>query len=322
MSQESPGQELTSGQGFRALAWKAVRRQDPCVVALGNFDGVHLGHRCILESLLKESMASGLAPVLVTFEPHPRYFFNPGAKPSLLTTPREKLALLQQWPIDVVPLAFDQDLANLSAVDFIQSFLKGRLSGRRFLLGHDHRFGKGALGDVALLQSHVQDPARDVLMLEPFQLEGEVVSSSAIRVHLEEARIGQANRLLGRPFSYSGTVVRGDGRGRGLGFPTANLDLGYPFKAMVAFGVYGGTAMAGGREVAAIANIGRHPTFGGEAIKVEVHLLDFDEDLYDQWIEFHLLFHLRPERKFASVEELRNQVEKDITQTREHLEIR
>ncbi|HKP96818.1 MAG TPA: riboflavin biosynthesis protein RibF [Fibrobacteria bacterium] len=311
MSQESAGQGLTG-----ALPWTAVRRQDPCIVALGNFDGVHLGHRRILESLLRESAASGLAPVLVTFEPHPRYFFKPLEKPSLLSTPGEKRALLGEWPVEVIPLAFDMGLAGLDAEAFIEAFLKDRLQGRRFLLGHDHRFGKGARGDASLLQRHVRDPQADVLILEPYQWQGEVVSSSAIRAHLEAARIERANTLLGRPFSYAGKVARGDGRGRGLGFPTANLDLGYPFKAIAALGVYGGMAVVDGREVPAIANIGMRPTFGGEAVKIEVHLLDFDQDLYDKGLEFRLLFHVRPECKFPSVEALRRQVEKDIAETR------
>ncbi|MDB5102315.1 MAG: riboflavin biosynthesis protein RibF [Fibrobacteres bacterium] len=286
------------------------------MVALGNFDGVHLGHRRVLESLLRESRASGLDPVVITFDPHPRYFFKPGEKPSLLSTPSEKLALLREWPIEVIPLAFDQDLAGLPAEDFIEAFLKERLGGKRFLLGHDHRFGRQALGNAALLQKHVQDPAKDVLILEPFQLNGEVVSSSAIRAYLEAARIDKANNLLGRPFSYAGTVVRGDGRGKGLGFPTANLDPGYPYKAMVALGVYGGKAIVDGREVAAIANIGHRPTFGGTALKIEVHLLDFDADLYGRRVEFRILFHVRAERKFTSVESLRDQVAKDIDVTR------
>jgi riboflavin kinase/FMN adenylyltransferase len=315
MSQESAGQGLKAG----ALPWKDVRRQDPCVVALGNFDGVHLGHRHILESLLREGAASGLAPVLVTFEPHPRYFFKPQEKPSLLTTPWEKLALLREWPVEVIPLAFDRDLADLEADAFIQNFLEDRLQGRRFLLGHDHRFGKGARGDAALLQRHVRDPQADVIILEPFQWQGEVVSSSAIRAHLEAGRIERANTLLGRPFSYAGKVVRGDGRGRGLGFPTANLDLGYPFKAMAALGVYGGKAIVEGKEVPAIANIGTRPTFGGEELKIEVHLLDFDRDLYDTWLEFKLLFHVRSERKFPSIQDLRRQVELDIAETRRRL---
>lgn len=304
---------------MKPVAWNSVRRGEPSMVALGNFDGVHLGHRRVLETLVAESAAAGLKPVLVTFEPHPRLFFKPKDAPALLTTPREKLALLSEWPIEVIPLAFDADLAGVDAADFIKLFLQDRLQGRRFLLGHDHRFGKGAKGDAALVQRHVADPERDVLILEPYRLDGETVSSSAIRTHLEAGRIEQANRLLGRPFSYSGTVVKGDGRGHALGFPTANLDLGYPWKVMVSLGVYGGWARAQGRDYAAIANIGKHPTFGGEAVKIEVHLLDFAGDLYAGEVAFRLEFAVRPERRFPSLDELRAQITRDIESTRARL---
>jgi riboflavin kinase / FMN adenylyltransferase len=301
------------------VAWNTVRLGGPSMVALGNFDGVHLGHRRVLETLVAESAESGLRPVLVTFEPHPRFFFRPGEAPSLLTTPREKMALLSEWPIEVIPLAFDADLAGLEASDFIRLFLQERLQGRRFLLGHDHRFGKGAKGDAGLVQRHAADPERDVRILEPFRLEGETVSSSAIRTHLEAGRIENANRLLGRSFSYIGTVVKGAGRGRALGFPTANLDLGYPWKVMVSLGVYGGWAEAGGRDYAAIANIGKHPTFGGDAVNIEVHLLDFTGDLYAGEVRFRLEFAVRPERRFPSVEELRAQIAQDIGTVRARL---
>ena len=159
----------------------------PSIVALGNFDGVHLGHRRILETLLFESRATGLDPVIVTFEPHPRYYFKPQEKPSLLTTPGEKLQLLKHWPVEVALLTFDQALAELEPEDFIQVFLKERIQGVRFLLGHDHRFGKRARGDVDMLRAHAAHPDQNVIMLEPFRLDGEVVSSSAIRSHLESS---------------------------------------------------------------------------------------------------------------------------------------
>jgi riboflavin kinase/FMN adenylyltransferase len=298
------------------VAWRSVHREGPSVVALGNFDGVHLGHRRLLESLVAEGAASGLKPVLVTFEPHPRFFFRPEVAPALLTTPREKMALLSEWPIEILPLAFDADLAGLDAADFIDLFLKERLQGKRFLLGHDHRFGKGAKGDAALVQRHVSDPARDVLILEPFRLGGETVSSSAIRAHLEAGRIEQANRLLGRRFSYSGKVVKGEERGRLLGFPTANLDIGYPWKVMVAFGVYGGRAFAEGKEYPAIANIGLHPTFGGNAVNIEVHVLDFTGNLYGADFRFDLEFAVRPEKRFPSVAALKAQIGEDIASVR------
>jgi riboflavin kinase/FMN adenylyltransferase len=292
--------------------WSEVRRTAPCIVAMGNFDGVHLGHQRVLDALLTESARSALAPVLVTYEPHPRYFFKPNEKPSLLSTPREKLDLLSRWPVEVIPLAFDGGLSKLDADVFIREFLQGRLMGRRFMLGHDHRFGRGARGDDALLKTIVPDPGANVLVSEPLVLDGEVVSSSAIRAHLEAGRLGAANRLLGRPFVYSGEVVRGDGRGKSLGFATANLETGFPNKAVAALGVYGGKALVGGREHAAIANIGTNPTFDGKRLKLEVHLLDFADDIYGQWVEFRMLTHVRPEKKFTSVAELRTQIENDI----------
>jgi riboflavin kinase/FMN adenylyltransferase len=304
---------------MKPVAWNEVRRQAPCVAAMGNFDGVHLGHRRVLEALMREAGRSGLAPVVITYEPHPRYYFKPQEKPSLLTTPREKLDLLAQWPVEVIALAFNQGLATLEAESFIKDFLQERLQGRRFLLGHDHRFGRGARGDAALLKALTQDPENNVLVSEPLVLNGEVVSSSAIRAHLEAGRVEAANRLLGRPFAYSGEVVRGDGRGKSLGFATANIDVGFSNKALAALGVYGGKAVIAGREHLAIANIGINPTFDGKRLKLEVHVLDFAGDLYGQRIEFRLLSHLRPEKKFASLDELRTQITTDIAQVRQSL---
>lgn len=311
MSQKSFGPTVTP-----TLPWDQVSREAPCVVAMGNFDGVHLGHRAILENLVNEGTASGLAPVLLTFEPHPRHYFRPQDKTSLLTTPTEKLQLLGQWPIAVIPLAFDASLAALEPESFVEDFLKARLRGKRFLLGYDHRFGKGARGDVHLMRAHVENPERDVLVLEPFRLDGELVSSSAIRACLEAADMEKAHRLLGRPFRYSGVVKLGDQRGRQLGFPTANLDLGHDRKAIVAYGVYGGIAQVGGKAYPAVANIGKTPTFDGQDLKIEVHILDFSEDIYRQWVDFDLLFHLRPEQKFSDVESLRNQIGQDVKNAR------
>jgi riboflavin kinase / FMN adenylyltransferase len=313
VSQESFSPELKS------RSWAEIQRNTACIVALGNFDGVHLGHHRILDALVSEGAASGLDPLLITFEPHPRYYFQPLEKPSLLNTPKEKINFLKRWPIEVVFLTFDQSLAELEPEDFIQAFLKDRLKGKRFLLGHDHRFGKRARGNLAMIQAQVEDPIRDVITLPPFKLDGEVVSSSAIRSHLEGRRIEQANALLGRPFSYSGEVVRGDGRGRSIGFPTANLELHYPHKVSVAFGVYGGKISFKGREYSAIANIGHTPTFPSQAQKIEIHIFDLEADLYGQWLEFRMHFYVRPEIKFASVSELRTQIELDVKETKQRL---
>lgn len=313
MSQKGPGPDL------KTLSWRDVRRSRPAVAALGNFDGVHLGHAHILDSLVSESRASGLDPVVITFDPHPRHYFKPLEKPALLSTPAEKLALIKQWPVEVIPLAFNPDLASLEAEAFIADFLQDRVMGRRFLLGHDHRFGRGARGDAAMLKTMTSDPLRDVIMLEPLVRDGEVVSSSAIRAHLDAGRVEKAKSLLGRAYSYSGKVTRGESRGGKLGFPTANLETPFPYKALVAHGVYGGTARWQGKEYPAIANIGINPTFGGTALKIEVHILDFNQDVYGDWMEFDLGFHIRPELKFSSVEALKAQIALDIQAVRNQL---
>lgn len=321
MSQEGPGPELTP------VRWSEVRRTRPAVAALGNFDGVHLGHARILDSLVEEARATGWDPVLITFEPHPRHYFRPQEPQALLATPAEKLALLKRWPVEVIPLAFDAELAGMEAERFIREFLQGRVQGRRFLLGHDHRFGQGARGDAGMLRSLCPDPERDVRILEPLVQGGQVVSSSAIRARLDAGKVEEAAALLGRSYSYGGLVSRGDSRGRSIGYPTANLDMrpdpkspaspGSPrsprsHKALVARGVYGGHATWQGKAYPAVANIGVNPTFDGTIMKIEVHLLDFDQDLYGRWLEFALEFQIRPERRFDSVEALKSQIAADV----------
>lgn len=308
------------------IRWREVHRATPAMVALGNFDGVHLGHARILDDLVAAGRAASLDPVIVTFDPHPRYYFKPDEKPSLLTTPEEKATLLRRWPVEVLSLAFDTDLAGLEAEVFVREFLQKGVRAERYLLGHDHRFGRGAHGDAALLRSMTPDPERDVVILEPLRREGEVISSSAIRAHLEAGRVEQANALLGHAFTYSGTVVEGDRRGRQLGFPTANLDIAYPYKAKVAHGVYAGWARRVDSSASpvpgrpAIANIGVNPTFGGTAARIEVHLLDFSGDLYGKTLSFELRFQVRPERKFPSLDALRGQIALDIEGVRGRLQ--
>lgn len=326
MSQEGVGAELT------AMPWQTVRRGPPAalggppaapaVAALGNFDGVHLGHARILDSLVAESRAAGLDPVLITFEPHPRHFFRPQEPQGLLATPAEKLALLRRWPVEVIPLAFDQDLATLEAEAFIKDFLLDRVQGRRFILGHDHRFGRGARGDAQSLRAFVADPERDVILAEPLIKDGEVVSSSGIRAWLEAGQVERAAALLGRPYSYSGQVVSGERRGRDLGFPTANLDTGFALsrtKAPVARGVYGGWARLDGKSHPAVTNIGVSPTFDGTAHRIEVHLIDFTGDLYGRSLEFQLRFQVRPEIRFPSMESLKAQIAADVEFVRARL---
>jgi riboflavin kinase/FMN adenylyltransferase len=306
-------------QGFSpAREWHQVAREKPSAIALGNFDGVHLGHRRILEALREKALAEGVEPIALTFEPHPRQFLFPESKTSLLTSPREKAALIAALGIELVTLTFDAGFAALSAEAFVTDVLVKRLRGAHFFLGDNHRFGKGARGDISLLRALVNESGQGgrVNEIPPVLDQGEIVSSSVIRHHLKDGNVARAAALLGRSYSLRGTVVRGAARGRELGFPTANLRVEDPRK-ILPFGVYGGVAKfgdgaRGGMPVSAVANIGLRPTFSGPEPSVEVHLLDWDGDLYGRELEFELREHLRPERRFDSIEALRDQIRRDV----------
>ncbi len=290
-------------------------------IALGNFDGVHCGHRRILEALRSHAARHGLRPLALTFDPHPRHFFSPESKAALLTPPREKAALIADLGVELVTLSFDATLAALSAEDFVRTILQGQLGGKAFFLGPDHRFGRGALGSAALLRTLTGEDS--VLEIPPVACSSEsgseIVSSSAIRALLESglpADLHKAHSMLGRPYALDGTVVHGRERGRLLGFPTANLSLEDPRKILPAFGVYGGHARFEINGIAerrpAVANIGLRPTFAEPEPAVEVHIPDWEGDLYGKFVEFELAYPLRAEKKFDSVDALKEQILQDV----------
>lgn len=289
----------------------------PAVIALGNFDGVHHGHRRVLEAVRARAAAHGWRPLALTFEPHPRQFLFPDAKTSLLTTPREKAALIAAHGVTVVTLAFDADCAALDADAFAAEVLMKRLRGAHFFVGCDHRFGRGARGNAALLATLGATAGLGpdcVTRVTPAVDDGELVSSSGIRHHLKNGRLARANHLLGRPYTLTGTVVPGAARGRTLGFPTANLRPDDPRK-ILPFGVFGGFAcLADGTRHPAIANLGLRPTFPDAPPEpsVEVHLLDWSGDLYGQPLTFEFHHFVRPERQFDGIEALKAQIGEDI----------
>jgi len=289
----------------------------PAVIALGNFDGVHRGHCRVLAAARARAERHGQRAVALTFEPHPRQFLFPDAKTSLLTTPREKTALIEGLGVSVVTLAFDADFAALDADAFASEVLMKRLRGAHFFVGADHRFGRGAHGNAALLRARGANGGLGpdcVTLVTPAVEDGELVSSSAIRHHLKNGRLARANQLLGRPYSLSGTVVQGSTRGRTLGFPTANLRP-EDSRKILPFGVFGGFAgLADGSRHPAIANLGLRPTFHETPPEpsIEIHLLDWQGDLYDQPLSFEFHHFVRPERKFEGVEALKAQIREDL----------
>jgi riboflavin kinase / FMN adenylyltransferase len=284
-------------------------------LTLGNFDGVHRGHDQVLTRLKVLAAERGMKPLAITFEPHPRHLFRPDDRYSRLTSPSEKKALLEAYGIEVVTVAFDMHLAQVSAETFITDFLVGQLQGQAFLLGHDHRFGAGAKGNAALVRSLL--PKAYVEETEPFQLEGETVSSSLIRQDLEMGRPETAAKRMGRPFLYVGEVVHGAGRARTLQVPTANIRTDCPEKVQVKPGVYFGLAQAlsgqhAGQAWPALANIGFAPTFGAGQHKIEVHVPGENLNLYGDRMRFEVQHLHRPERSFDDLSALKTQIDADL----------
>jgi riboflavin kinase/FMN adenylyltransferase len=285
------------------------------VLTLGVFDGVHLGHRRILERLL--AVAAGRPAAVVTFDPHPRAVLGPPKAHRLLSPIDERLDLLAEWPLAAtVVLRFDASVARLSYVEFVRDCLVGQLGARHLVLGFDTRLGHDRGGTPERLIDLGHEAGYEVERVDAVRVGDEVVSSTAVRHLLDAGEVEPAARLLGRPYGLRGEVVRGAGRGRGLGIPTANLAIAAG-KLVPADGVYAARVRARGRDWAGAVNIGGAPTFAGPGGRtVEVHLVGFDGDLYGDRVELWLLRRLREERRFQDVEALVTQVRADIESAR------
>ncbi len=289
------------------------------VVTLGNFDGVHRGHRKLLEETLSLAEELGGTPMVVTFEPHPRRVLRPEADLKLLTTFEERLALLREAGLKAaLVIPFTSALSKLEAEEFVEEYLVYGLALQGLVVGYDYRFGRRRRGDTALLQTLGERYGFTVKVVPPQKVGGVVVSSSLIRELLERGKVEEAARLLGRPYSLTGKVIRGQARGRLLGFPTANLEVP-PEKLIPARGVYAVRVNFQNRDYAGVMNIGLKPTFGEKVLSIEVHLFDFEGDLYGQTLRVAFIAYLRPEKKFPSPAALRSQIAKDCQKAREIL---
>lgn len=291
------------------------------VLAIGNFDGLHLGHRALLEYLTAAAYRHGLPPAVMTFEPHPRELFSPEQAPARLTSLREKLALLESCGVEEVYLLhFSRKLAGLSAAEFIDRVLVRGLAVRHLIVGDDFRFGQGRAGDFAMLQSAGQRLGFGVEAMHTIEINGERVSSSAVRDALGAGDLEHAARLLGRPYSIAGRVVHGDKIGRKLGFPTANIQL--KRKRVALTGVFAATVSGlDKRHLPGAASLGVRPTLGqGLRPALEVHLFDFDREIYGSHVTVHLLHKLRDEAKYASLEALTAQIARDVQVTQAYFE--
>lgn len=290
-----------------------------CVATIGNFDGVHLGHARVMGQVLERARALGLPAVVITFEPLPHEYFVGSERPARLTGLRDKLIVLEHLGIDrVLCLRFDDHLASLEPEAFIQRILVDGLGVRYLVVGDDFRFGKGRVGDFAMLQRAGEAQGFEVTHTETYSIDGERVSSTRVRAALDAGQMALAHRLLGRNYQICGRVVHGDKIGRGLGYATANIRLDHhttPVHGIYVVEVEG----LGPRPRPGVASIGTRPTVGGTLKQLEVHLFDFEQDIYGRHINVALLHHLRDERKFGSIEALKAQMAIDLEQAREYV---
>ncbi|NEV60993.1 bifunctional riboflavin kinase/FAD synthetase [Thiorhodococcus minor] len=295
-----------------------------CVATIGNFDGVHVGHRTVFQRLMARGRELGLPATVITFEPQPMELFAPDAAPARLTRLREKLKAIRACGIErVMVLEFNQKLAAMEARTFVQRLLIEGLGVRFLLVGDDFRFGRGRTGDFALLQRMGREAGWSNAGFEVEDLHTithgeERISSTRVRDALARGDLEQAQYLLGRPYTMEGRVVHGDKRGRTIGFPTANINLHRrvsPVRGVYAVRVHG-LDQAGWPGV---ANIGTRPTVDGLSARLEVHLFGLDRQIYGQHLEVELALKLRDEKKFDSFDALKTQIQRDAEAARAYL---
>lgn len=283
----------------------------PTVVALGTFDGVHLAHQKILATAVKRARTLGLAALACTFDPHPLELLQPDRAPAPITTLEENLTLMARQGLDTtVVIRFTLEFSRIEPEAFVRDVLHRTLKAREVVVGFNHTFGRGARGHATLLQTLAPTLDFVVHVIPPMTVDGVTVSSSAIRQALQAGDVQLAIRFLGHPYTVRGRVASGKGRGRQLGFPTANLK---PERELIlASGVYAARAYWAGGEAGAVVNVGVRPTFGEGEYWVEAYLLDFSGDLYDQQLTLAFLQRIRPEQLFPSIESLQSQLIRDI----------
>lgn len=312
-----------------------IRDGDPCpeppdgtILTIGAYDGVHLGHRAVISEVRRRAEAEGCRSAVVTFDRHPAQVIRPDSAPLLLTDLDQKLELLAGTEVDyTLVVRFDEQRAGESAEDFVRTVLVDCLSARGVVVGEDFHFGHRRLGDVSLLREMGAELGFEVLGHKLVGPDGSAarddaqVSSTAIRRALHEGRLADATAMLGRSPQMHGTVVPGDQRGRTLGFPTANVAVSDEM-LMPADGIYAGWLIAAGERLPAAVYIGHRPTFYDDQAMtlLEVHVLDFVGDLYGAEVSVELSHRIRPDARFASVDELANQLRNDCDRARQLLE--
>jgi riboflavin kinase/FMN adenylyltransferase len=288
------------------------------VAALGNFDGVHLGHQAVLQRAVKEGRRRGARVVAATFDPHPRSVLGPGVQPKLLTTLKlRREALLRYGADEVRAIRFDEELSSKSPEEFVRDVLVGEIEAKAVVVGKNFRFGHRAAGDVEDLSRLMRSFGGRAYAVAVRSGAGEgEISSTRIRGLIAEGEVGEAAELLGRPYVLRGEVIVGDRRGSSIGFPTANI-IPDPAVVVPGRGVYGGFVRVGKAVHPACTNVGVAPTFGRGESRIEAYLIDFEGDLYGRVVDVSFGRRIRPEKRFSSVDELKKQITQDVEEARQ-----
>ncbi len=292
------------------------------VITIGNFDGVHKGHQTLLNEVIQKAKSIGGTSVAMTFEPHPITVLQKDGHPPLITMYEQKIELLSQYDLDfLVCIPFTHEFASITAENFVKDILVDRMGVKAIVVGNDYSFGKNREGNIDLLRSYASQFGFEVMVIDWQQIaytSGERISSTKIREIVMDGRVEDAVNLLGRHYQIRGKVVSGRNRGgKLLGFPTANINLVDELSPKT--GVYAVSVQFEGQKYSGVANIGYSPTFDDHLFTIEVHILDFDGDIYDRKIRVNFISRLRDEKKFSNITELSEQIKKDIAKAREIL---
>ncbi|MEX0929119.1 MAG: bifunctional riboflavin kinase/FAD synthetase [Balneolales bacterium] len=290
-----------------------VKRDPDSVVTVGTFDGVHEGHKSLIQTVVGKARKRNARSIVVSFDPHPREIIDPGFRIKLLTTMEERREIMGDLGVDIlVVIPFDRDFSLLGSDEFVEQIIYDKVGLTEFVIGYDHHFGRDRKGSLSTITTLGERLGFDVHIVKAHEVDKVTVSSTTVRKALEEkGDVGFARQFLGRPYRISGTVVHGDKRGELMGFPTANIKPDNKKKVIPQNGVYAVDVLTEGKKYRGMMNIGVRPTFTGEGRTLEVNIFDFNQDLYGISLEIYFLDRIRDEKKFAGMEELIAQLEND-----------
>lgn len=287
-------------------------KRHPTAITIGTFDGVHIGHRKILERLINNAASLNLKSTVLTFFPHPRMVLQKDANIKLLNTIKEKTKILEDLGLDQLIIhPFTQEFSRLSATEFVRDNLVNQLQTKKIIIGYDHRFGRNRNANITDLRAFGNTYGFEVEEITAQEIDEVSVSSTKIRKALQEGDISTANAYLGYNYMLTGIIGKGKGLGRQIGFPTANLNIAESYKLIPKNGVYVVKSEFSGKTIYGMMNIGYNPTVAGKEKTIEINFFDFDQDLYGKELQIDILHRIRDEHKFESVEALKIQLEKD-----------